>query len=262
MLMDRPHTLPVGPSLQCFRFSLCVTFLSVTDSDFCTALPLPQPTCVAAFRLTLTDSIIADLRELQTVTDGFPCSTLGPQRIEELVIQRGDFPGVSPLDFMFSLYLQSQNKTKIHLCNISLYETCWKTIRHSSSIHTVNHHSNMINIMSAISGNKANNVSHSFSYFIPVSILHQQHIWKGAAKKLHFWPWLCSRKNRWGKMWAEDGFTPSQLQVSHFMWQFRLQSVQPPASSCGWCRSNAGWRVKGKIEVDFIYPQLWQVCFM
>lgn len=131
------------------------------------------------------------------------------------------------------------------------------------------HHSNMINIVAAIRRNKANKVSHWFSFFIPLSILHQQHIRKKkhvgqralGGFVLQFQPWLRSHKNWWGKMWGEDGHAqPASGESFYVAVQVAVGPNRPRLLVASAGQMLVGAR-RGKNEVDLIHPGLWQVCF-
>lgn len=62
-------------------------------------------------------------------------------------------------------------------------------------------------------------------------------------------------------MWAEDDHAQPASGESFLCGSSGCSRSKPPASSRGQHRSNAGWREKGKIELDLIRPALWQVCF-
>lgn len=78
---------------------------------------------------------------------------------------------------------------------------------------------------------------------------------------LQFQPWLCSHKNWWGKMWAEDGDAQSASGESFYV---AVQVAVSPnrlrllVASTG--QTLVGER-RGKNELDLIHPGLWQVCF-
>lgn len=84
-------------TVSCCVFISVHLLLCINGSRFLRPPPPSQglqPTCMAPIKLTPTDSIIAILKEVQTVSDGFLCITFGPQRMGVLDAQKRELPSV------------------------------------------------------------------------------------------------------------------------------------------------------------------------